>query len=222
MIEGENYPIKGYKVSLNKKYVNKFKSRLIINGISTNRLNNQYYYTKKYNKPIIFSILGNWERKGRDIIFKAIEKINTDDTKVYLASIISKEKVKEKFGYVPEWFIDLEITENIKEYYEMADIFVSASRKETFSYALAEAIYCGLPCISSDIDGVQWAKEIKTVNFFSNDVNSLVEEIEKILNKKIDEYEYKQSKNYILNNYSEYTWSKKVIDLYTELHVFNK
>ncbi|MGM8287817.1 glycosyltransferase [Clostridium perfringens] len=48
----------------------------------------------------------------------------------------------------------------------MSDIFVTASRKETFSYALAEAIYCELPCISSDIEGVKWAYDFNTVGFF--------------------------------------------------------
>lgn len=202
---------------IRKGYSLKSKSRVIINGIATERLDKKISTINKYDKPVIFSIIGNWERKGGDILFKAVEKLNSSEIKVYLASIISKKIIKDKYGYVPEWLIDLEITDNIKKYYEMADIFVSASRKETFSYALAEAIYCGLPCISSDINGVQWAKEIQSVRFFpSENIERLAEEIRICVDKKYSSEIYEQSRSIILNKYSEYAWSKNILKLYTE------
>lgn len=204
---------------INKGYSLKSRSKIIMNGISTKRLEEGSTYYNKHDKVVIFSILGNWHRKGGDILFSAIEKINSDGIKVYLASIISREWIREKCGYIPEWFIDLEITDNVKKYYDMADIFVSSSRKETFSYALAEAIYCKLPCISSDIDGVQWSKEIPSVTFFLNEnVDDLVKKIEKILNEKYNDDVYEKSKNYILNNYSEYRWVNNVIKFYRQLN----
>lgn len=203
---------------LNKKYVLPEKSNVIINGIATKRLDEIVDIEKIYDKPVIFSIIGNWDRKGGDIIFNAIEKINSNEIKVYLASIVSKEFIKEKCGYIPKWLIDLDITDNINQYYSMANIFVSASRKETFSYALAEAVYCGLPCISSYIGGVQWAKELPNVKFFLNeDVEELIIKILDTIDNPINENEISISKEIIKEKYSEYTWCKNIYSYYIKL-----
>lgn len=198
-------------------YVKKHNSRVIENGIATKRLD-RTYSVNKYDKPAIFSLIGNWERKGGDVLFKAIEKINSKEIKVYLTSIIKSNTVSEKMGYLPKWFIPLEATDDIKEYYDKADIFVSSSRKETFSYALAEAIYCKLACISSDIEGVQWSKEIPTVKFFENEnINELESKIYDCLDEKYSNEECEISKGTIKEKYSEYTWSSNVIKMYSEL-----
>lgn len=217
---------KGYNVFPSSEILSKFaklgyvktdNSRVIENGISTKRLD-KVYNAKKCDKPVIFSLLRNWELKGGDILFKAVEKINEKEIKVYLSSIIKSEEIKANAGYVPEWFISLEVTDDIKEYYEKADIFVSSSRKETFSYALAEAIYCKLACISSDIDGVQWSKKIPTVKFFKNEsIDELESKIYESLDKKYSDEAYETSKAIIRNQYSEYTWSSNVIKMYSEL-----
>ena len=203
---------------INKKYALRERAKVIINGISTRCLENENEKIKKRDKPIIFSLIGNWERKGGDILFKAVEKINEKEIKVYLSSIIKSEEIKANAGYVPEWFISLEVTDDIKEYYEKADIFVSSSRKETFSYALAEAIYCELPCISSDIEGVQWAKDIPSVDFFkSEDISDLAFKINYRINNKQDTEKINESKNIIINQYSEYVWVENILNLYKDI-----
>ncbi|MBS3200925.1 glycosyltransferase family 4 protein [Turicibacter bilis] len=200
---------------LNKKYIDKEKSVTIINGINTKRLDSQSPYINSYNKPIIFSFIGDWHRKGADILFSAIEKINADNLNVYLAIICKENYLIDKIGYIPEWVILLDTTDNMKEYYSMADLFISASRKETFSYALAEAIYCKIPCLSSDVEGVQWAKEIPSVDFFENEnVSSLVRKIKVMLNCKPTEKVLIDPKNIIIQKYSETVWTNKIIDFY--------
>lgn len=203
---------------LNYKYVLKDKSIVITNGISTRRLNSIEKIEKRYNRPIIFSLVGNWNRKGGDILFEAMQKINSNGIKAYLATIISKEFLEKQYGYVPKWIICLPTTENIGRYYGMADIFISASRKETFSYALAEAIYCELPCISSDIEGVQWAKEIPAVSFFENEnTEELIFNIKTLLSNKYDKNICKISKKIIMNKYSEYIWAENIVKFYENL-----
>lgn len=203
---------------INKKYALRERAKVIINGISTRCLENENENIEKRDKPIIFSLIGNWERKGGDILFKAIEKLNSKEIKVYLSSIIDREFIKEKMGYIPQWLISLNSTDDMKKYYSMSDMFVSSSRKETFSYALAEAIYCKLACISSDIDGVQWSKKIPTVKFFKNEsIDELESKIYESLDKKYSDEAYETSKAIIRNQYSEYTWSSNVIKMYSEL-----
>ena len=200
-------------------YVKEENSTVIENGICTKRLD-EVYDSKKYDKPVIFSIIQNWPRKGGDILFKAVENINKQEVKVYLSTIITPEEIEKNAGYIPKWFIPLGYTDNIKEYYDKADIFVSSSRKETFSYALAEAIYCKLPCISSDIDGVQWSKKFPTVKFFeSENIEELESKIYELLDKKEEDNEkYEVSRQLIKDKYSEFTWSNNMIKLYSELN----
>ena len=201
-----------------KGYVLKERSITIMNGISTKRLDKKYDIKKIRNKPVAFSIIGNWNRKGGDILFKAFEKINSSEIKVYLSSIASNDFILKQFGYIPQWFISLDITDDIAKYYSMADIFITSSRKETFSYALAEAIYCKLPCISSDIDGVQWAKEIPSVSFFeSTNINGLVDKIIKVLASAYDEKVYALSKKIVKDKYSEDIWVENIVNFYKKL-----
>lgn len=202
-------------------YVRKEKSRLIFNGIATERLEKQNFEVDKFDRPVIFSLIGNWHRKGGDVLYDALKIINNEVTKVYLACIISGERldlIKNQKNGLPSWLIPVSITDDIKKYYQMADIFVSASRKETFSYALGEAVFIGLPCISSDIDGVQWAKELQSVRFFENEnKDSLAQEIEFLLNNKIDNDALLNDKDIIKNKYSEFEWCKNVLNFYDKI-----
>ena len=114
--------------------------------------------------------------------------------------------------------ICLDPTDDMEKYYRMSDIFISSSRGETFSFALAEAIYCGLPCISSDIRGVQWAKNIESVQFFENEnVDDLVDKIQQRLVTPFDSEILSIGKKYIQDNYSEAIWSKNIINYYKEI-----
>lgn len=206
---------------INKGYVSERNAIVILNGIATRALDNKSVINRNYDKPVIFALLANYHRKGGDILYEAIKDINKSDINVYLASIFSKttlDEIQKEFGQLPKWIVPLKISNNIVEYYSMADIFVSSSRKETFSYALAEAIYCKLPCISSDIYGVQWAKKFKTVDFFeSENVKELEEKIKyKIDNKDIKE-DLEKSKSVIKKEYSESVWCNNINNLYKDI-----
>lgn len=62
----------------------------------------------------------------------------------------------------------LEPTEDVFSYHDAADVFLSASRSETFSYALLEALSIGKVCVSSEIAGVLWAKRFPIVHWFES------------------------------------------------------
>lgn len=64
-----------------------------------------------------------------------------------------------------EWLVLLPPEEDVFRYHDAADVMLSPSRSETFSYALLEAVYSGKPVAASDIPGQQWAKQFETVFF---------------------------------------------------------
>ena len=201
---------------IENKLVYKDKSKTILNGINIERLDNLKNITNDI--PTVFSFTGNWYAKGADILLKALEYINYEKIKVKLITIGDEEKFYRSYGSIPKWVELMKPTDNIVEYYSMADIFVTTSRKETFSYALAEAIYCELPCISSDIDGVNWAHDFSTVSFFKNeDINSLIEQIIKFTNYEVSYEEIKKSKQLIIDKFSDKVWIKNILNLYKEV-----
>ncbi len=218
---------RGYNIFINdqmledfidKRYTFLSNSTVIQNGIATNNFNERLKQDTIKDTPVIFAILGNWERKGGDILFEALERINSREIRVYLASIISSKSIENNWGYCPEWVICLNHTDDMGKYYHMSDIFISSSRGETFSFALAEAIYCGLPCISSDIRGVQWAKNVESIQFFENEnVDDLVDKIQQCLVTPLDSEILSIGKKYIQDNYSEAIWSKNIINYYKEI-----
>lgn len=210
-----------YSEFLSKQYVKKEKAKIIFNGISTFSLENHKVTFKIFDKKVVFSLIGNWHRKGGDIIFEAIKTINENENKVILACLISDErlnKIKKDNKTLPTWLVPLRITNNIEEYFSFADLFISASRKETFSYALAEAVYFGLPCISSDINGVQWSKELKSVRFFeSENIKALIKEIEFSLVNEIDNSVLVNDKETIKNKFSDNVWCINILSFYNEI-----
>ena len=206
---------------INKGYIIKKKAVVVFNGISTKTFENVKVTKQRFDKPVIFSLIGNWHTKGGDIILEAVKFINRKEDKVILACIISEEKLQEirnSNQILPSWIIPLSSTNNIAKYFSFANIFISASRKETFSYTLAEAIYFGLPCITSDISGVQWAKELKSIRFFeSENIKALANEIEYLLKNKVEPNWLLQDKIIIKDKFSDDVWCKNILSFYSKI-----
>ena len=81
-----------------------------------------------------------------------------------------------------EQIIFIPPVEDIFSLYNLADVFISSSRSEGFSYSILESLYFNLKVLSSDIPGVQWSKKYN-VHFFRNTEN-LTEEINTLFSFK--------------------------------------
>lgn len=95
-----------------------------------------------------------------------------------------------------------------------SDVFFSFSRYETFQYAIAEAIYAGVPVIKNNCDGTNWANSIPIVKV----VNNSLEFKQAIMSiKNITEEDIVLSRNIIESSYSNEAWVKKIINVYKKL-----
>lgn len=115
--------------------------------------------------------------KGVDIAAQAVRMLHAQGATQFVLGVVcgrtyTQERMRafleEKTGCTGQepWMRFLAPIEDVFSYHEAADIMVSASRSETFSYALLEAVCTGKPCASSDIPGVGWAKAFDSVRFF--------------------------------------------------------
>lgn len=82
----------------------------------------------------------------------------------------------------PNQIVFIPPVEDVFSLYDLADVFISSSRSEGFSYSILESLYFNLKVLSSDIPGVQWAKKYN-VEFFNN-IEGLIRAINNSLSFK--------------------------------------
>ena len=198
----------------------KHKAITIINSLDFSRLNNKSAHT--IDKPYKLLIFG-WapEVKGLDTVIDAVSALNINDNNYEL--LVSSQPLTEKFineiygNSIPSFIKLIPPTDNVKTLYDEADIMISASRSESFSFCLAEAIYSGLPVVFSDITGTSWAKEFKnTYEFKTGDAEDLIRAV-KLVNCNITDQELSFNRELMQNKYSMDVWSKKIIDYIWEI-----
>lgn len=91
--------------------------------------------------------------------------------------------VIDSLGGETSWLHILPQTDRIEELFEKASCFVSASVHETFSNAIAEAVYYGLPVIQSDIPCTAWNLPSETTTYFqSGNFNDLARAMKQRIN----------------------------------------
>ncbi|MCQ2455373.1 MAG: glycosyltransferase family 4 protein [Clostridia bacterium] len=160
--------------------------------------------------------------KGLDLVFDALEVINKDETKCKL--LISAQELTYKYtesrygNNIPSWAELLEPTENVSEIYNRADIMISSSRREGFSFCLLEALYSGLPSVYSDIPGTNWADEMKGVyRFESGNANDLIRAINECMEHSVTKNEQEHNRKLITEKYSLDVWTEKFIKLFNSI-----
>lgn len=184
--------------------VNKFKipeKKILVNRLF---VDTEMFTPNKSIKILIVSSFD--ERKGHDVLFKAVERLSRDDIKIWVVGSDEAIPVAEKslpkdlakelqiddktifFGKVSE--------EILRTLYESCDIFVLPSKTSKFGQlegipvALMEAMSCGKPVISTRHSGIP--ELVEEILVEENNVEELTKAIELLsdnpdLRKKLGE-----------------------------------
>jgi len=210
--------------------LNKATATLLGNGIDIDCQSNSsetrecllhnYQIQETNNNLLLFG----WDpiTKGVDITLKACLKLAGENNKFNLI-IIGEEKLNQYVddffsGDIPAWLKVLGPEENVSNLYQIADIFISSSRYEGFSYAVLEAMVRGLPIVCSDIPGLIWAREAPLVNFFiSENISNLSEVLQKLMQKDALELKrmFSDNRDFVVDKYSMQKWTDKLLDIYS-------
>ena len=162
--------------------------------------------------------------KGVDIAVQAFEKL-FQDRQDFKLLLVGEERlqtfVNDYFhGLLPQWLCLLSPVADVTTLYREAHFFLSASRYEGSSYSVAEALSCGIPVISSDIRGIQWAKKAPVLELFTSESS---ESLDALL-RKLLQNDYLQYRNrcyancsFMEENYSLEEWGKQISRLYDTL-----
>lgn len=117
------------------------------------------------------------EVKGLDIACGAVKKLREQGLDFELG-IVGAEDLNQTRQWVDAktsvsssapWIHFLPPIVDVFEYHGIADIVLSASRSEGFSYVLCEAVLACKPCVASDISGTKWSHAFDTVDFFESE-----------------------------------------------------
>jgi len=101
--------------------------------------------------------LGDWQRKGLDILIDAIKLKKNTGVKIFVIGggpIYQYQKICKDKG-VEKNFIFLGFQISLERFYGAADFFIFPSAFEAFPLVLLEASAAGLPILASEIDGTK-------------------------------------------------------------------
>lgn len=183
------------------------------------------------NKKIILSISRLTEEKNVIFLMKEIAKVlkNNLDTvfvlggegylKDELVKIANEAKVSSRV-----FFVGLIRKEEIKNYMNLADIFVYASKSETQGTIITEAMYAGLSIVAVNALGVGDLIEDGKIGLLStvrgNDFSRRVEEL--IINEKLMKSLGENAKKEAKDKYTSKVCASKMLEVYEELIDKNK
>lgn len=192
---------------------------LIKNGIYLKDLNER----NNINKTFTFSTMG-WDIhiKGVDFILKACNLLEKENFEFKLLlngnkNTLEQLKIILNGKEFPE-YIEFQFPQkNRMEFFNKTDLFIQASRFETFSYSVCEASYLGLPVICNNIDGLKWANELENVMYFSkNNYIDLYNKLKDSLQNTAD-FDKISIKKTIEEKYSSDIWILKIKSIYNSL-----
>lgn len=176
----------------------------------------------KDNQKLCLFLGWHLHTKGMDIAFKAIEKLNKSNPDIVLGVVghsdtpgdDSLNSIKEFTSVDPRSpFIKfLKSTDDIFAYHKAADVYLSASRTESFSYGVLEAISQNTPLVVSDISATVWAHSYdKAFVYPTEDYNLCAKAIEQAI--KLDR-NAPSNFNVFIEKYSIENWCTAIKTIY--------
>ena len=102
--------------------------------------------------------------------------------------------------------------QEIVKYYNEADIFFFPSRAENFPIVQLESLACGVPIVAAPNEGSKYILN-DSLGYLAKDFNT--KEYAELLNKALNKnWNYKEMRNYILNNFSQEKVKTKMLNVY--------
>ena len=167
------------------------------NGLAKDRLSCEHKggasIRKQYqvtDDEILCEIFG-WSQivKGVDIAVNAVKLLNERDKLPIKLAIVggTTTPIEDMKKWISEhtectgnepYLLYFEPSEDVFSYHEAADILLSASRSEGFSYSILEMLSLGKRCVISNILGTEWAQKYETAFVFETEnVSSCAEAV---------------------------------------------
>lgn len=204
------------------------RSRVLVNGIDRERATRVGQTPEQTRREVgipegrrVVLIFGSDPYlKGIDIAVEAFRHLPQDTVLLIVASEPREAFIRENYGPLPPTVYMARPRENVAEYYQAADIFITPSRQEGFVYAVPEATLNGLPVLASQIPGLLWARMLPSVQFIPPEsVEALCEAIPRLLSLPADvrAARVNESREIVERQFLMDSWTQSVIQFYSGL-----
>ena len=204
------------KSKVEQSYFNDKSITTIYNGIDLNTFRKKQVNRASWmnNKFVILSVSMGWNYKKGFNDFLELSKRLNDDELIVLVGLTDKQ-----IETLPSNIIGIKRTANADElcdYYNMADVYVSASIEETMGMTVIEAMACGTPSVVYDktalpeliCDGCGFVCEYS--------VDHLYEGITKVRRQRKEDFS-DSCISYVSRNFNKHNQYEKYCKLYEEI-----
>jgi glycosyltransferase involved in cell wall biosynthesis len=201
---------------------------VIPNGIDERKFLHREHFVEKRKGFKILCVSRFARNKGYEILIQALKLIKEKfDFYAYFVGSVADANY---FSYIRHLVIREKLEENVTfgisindaqltDCYLSSDIFVLPSRMETLPLVILEAMYAGLPIISTRVGGISEIVE-NDVNGFLIEAGNPVQLSEKLINLMKDSDKRKEMSVANKRKAGNYTWDKiaaKTFELYNKL-----
>lgn len=176
----------------------------------------------KFDKIVLFA--GRISKlKGLDILIKATQIYEKENVATLIAGDGAYrddlERLAKELNLKNVFFLGSIPHEELRAWYNIADVFVLPSRKEALPLVVIESLACGTPAIVTDKTGMEAIinKDVG-LTFEMDNYKMLAERINSVLNEKYV-FEPEKLSNHAKNNYSQETLMNTLLGLYEEIRI---
>lgn len=195
------------------------------NLTESNKKNIKVLKDKYKGKEILFFLGRHIPYKGLEYLIKASKNINKNAIILIAGSGPLTEKLKEQAKQINNIkFLGRISNDEVVEHLNASSVFLfpSITKNEAFGIALAEALYCGTPAVSFDIEGsgVSWVNQNGKTGFVvdNRNINKYAEAVNKLINNnKLREEMSINSKKWAKEQFNKDILVNGIKKLYSEL-----
>lgn len=191
------------------------------NAIDFTRLDGEQVASLRVGEQAVVLMFGYpWYRKGVDIAVRAVAQLRaTQPVRLCIAQSGQVEQTRQgiasTLGECPDWVTFLPPTEHLEQYYNGADVFLSAGREEGLSYSPIEAAYCACGVACSRIGGNPL--DIPLIEIYPTEqVSALAEALQRqlALTPSQRTVRNEQQRTYVKQHYNIDDWAQRILLFY--------
>ena len=176
-------------------------------------------------EKVCFLLGWDLKLKGLDIALKAVQKCRQKDKTIILGIIgagetipadYTREFITNEAGINPDepWIRYFNNFEDMFAVHRAIDVYISASRKEAFSYGILESISQDTPVVVSDIKGTMWAAEYTNCHLYPvEDSDKCAEAILEALAQG----RCKTNSAELMEHYGIDRWCDRIVEVYNKI-----
>jgi L-malate glycosyltransferase len=162
------------------------------------------------------------DNKGLDLLLKSASLLERKEFFLHIGGdgilIDSYKKMARELGIDSNCKFYGEISRNdIADFYSGLDLFVLASRYETFGIVLIEAMACGIPVIATKCGGPEEIVTTSTGMLIQKDNIEELKNAIMTMSESIGSYNKGTIRNYANENFGQEVFIKRVSDLYQKI-----